>query len=232
MKIALATNAGGGQLRTCLGMEPFRRMISAVVTDRHGVNSDLAESHGISAGVVDAEGSEAFNEALFEWAEGSGIDTIISFGFTRLFSGAFLRKFSGRVYNSHFSLLPAFPGKRGSDWTTEEFPPREIFARALAYGVRFTGNTIHCVDESIDGGTPVIQSVLPIPYDLDRRRLRHDLFIQECKCLFQFVAWLKQERIVHEGRNVRVAEADFDAGHFSPALEEDWIESFTLPVPE
>ena len=227
IKIALATNAGGGQLDVCLSRPEFRNSICVVITDSRNKNLKVAGRFGVPATVLTGETGREFNDKLLHFASESELDAIISFGFTRLFGKRFLDEFSGKVYNSHFSLLPAFPGKRNSDWTTEHLGPRMIFERALLYGVRMIGNTIHQVDASIDGGTPVIQSCLPVPYEFEEKALRHRLFVQECQCLFQFVEWLKEGRVMHEGSRISVKDASFEQLDFSPSLEESWIRDFS-----
>jgi len=227
MKIALITNAGGGQLQTCLLEEKFRSRIQAVISDKADKNLEIAKSHGIQSLVARGETSSEFNEALSVLMDEYKFDALISFGFTRLFSAAFLASFKGTVFNSHFSLLPSFPGKRGADWTTNVLPPKAIFERAILYGARFIGNTIHIVDQSIDGGRPVMQSCLPVPYEYKKNELRHELFIQECRCLMQFALWLSDRRILISENEAVVANASFDQGWYSPALEEEWIKSFT-----
>ena len=229
MKIAVVTNAGGGQLDVCLSQPGFRDRIDAVISDSQNRALDIADRHGkqciIAAGQTKAE----FNAALSDQVQKHGFDALLSVGFTRLFSADFLNGFSGHVFNSHFSLLPAFPGKRGADWTTNVLPPRAIFERALLYGARFIGNTVHVVDASIDGGRPVMQSCLPVPYDIDRDELRHELFLQECRCLFQFIIWLAENRVAVTSERVVIAGAKFDDGQYSPALEEEWIKQFAFP---
>ena len=58
-------------------------------------------------------------------------------------------RFRGRILNIHPSLLPAFPGL-------------EAQRQALEYGVKFTGCTVHFVDENLDAGPIVAQAVVPI----------------------------------------------------------------------
>lgn len=229
MKIALITNAGGGQLQTCLAEEKFKSCIAAVISDKEDKNLEIARSHGIAAFIAKGETSADFNSALSALVDEHQFDALISFGFTRLFSASFLAAFKGTVFNSHFSLLPAFPGKRGADWTTNVLPPKAIFERALLYGARFVGNTVHVVDASIDGGRPVMQSCLPVPYDHQKNGIRHQLFIQECRCLMQFTLWLSDGRISISENEAVVADASFDSGWYSPALEEESIKNFTPP---
>jgi len=70
-------------------------------------------------------------------------------GFTRLLSADFVRAFPQRVLNIHPSLLPAFPGL-------------DAQRQALDHGVKFSGCTVHFVDEMLDAGPIVEQAVVPV----------------------------------------------------------------------
>ena len=74
---------------------------------------------------------------------------IVLAGWMSILTGAFLDRFPDRVINLHPSLLPAFPGMHAID-------------DALAWGVRFTGVTVHFAEEEVDGGPPILQEPVPV----------------------------------------------------------------------
>jgi phosphoribosylglycinamide formyltransferase-1 len=67
----------------------------------------------------------------------------------RLLSPLFIRAFRNRILNIHPALLPAFPGLH-------------VQQKALEAGVRYSGCTVHIVDEEMDHGAIVLQAVVPI----------------------------------------------------------------------
>ncbi|MEP6664292.1 MAG: phosphoribosylglycinamide formyltransferase [Verrucomicrobiota bacterium] len=77
------------------------------------------------------------------------VDLIVLAGFMRILKGEFLRVFANRVVNIHPSLLPAFPGL-------------ESWKQALDYGVKFTGCTVHFVDQGVDTGPIIAQQTVPV----------------------------------------------------------------------
>ena len=77
------------------------------------------------------------------------VDLVVLAGFMRILKGEFLRVFKDRVINIHPSLLPSFPGL-------------EAWKQALDYGVKFTGVTVHFVDQGIDTGPIIAQETVPI----------------------------------------------------------------------
>jgi phosphoribosylglycinamide formyltransferase-1 len=178
---------------------------------------------------MQSDDSGELSDEVLAFCMRNQIGYIISTGFTRLFSGRIIDAYVGRMLNTHFSILPAFPGRRNSDWTTTKHPARAIFERTLDFGARITGNTIHLIDRTIDGGAPVMQSSLIIPYDEDPSLTRHRLFIQECQCLMQMIIWIAEGRLVLRGKIPQIQDARFDSPCFAPALEEQWIIDFNPP---
>jgi phosphoribosylglycinamide formyltransferase-1 len=84
----------------------------------------------------------------------------------RLLSPAFVRAFPNRILNIHPSLLPAFPGL-------------EAQRQALEHGAKFSGCTVHFVDENLDAGPIILQATVPIedsdtPETLSARILREE----------------------------------------------------------
>jgi phosphoribosylglycinamide formyltransferase-1 len=81
------------------------------------------------------------------------VDLICLAGYMRLLSPWFIGEFKDRILNIHPSLLPAFPGL-------------DAQRQALEHGVKFTGCTVHLVDEELDHGPVVKQAVVPVlPFD-------------------------------------------------------------------
>jgi phosphoribosylglycinamide formyltransferase-1 len=77
------------------------------------------------------------------------VDLVVLAGFMRILKGDFLRAFAQRVINIHPALLPSFPGL-------------EAWKQALDYGVKFTGVTVHFVDQGIDTGPIIAQQTVPV----------------------------------------------------------------------
>ncbi len=77
------------------------------------------------------------------------VDLVVLAGFMRILKGEFLRAFAGRVVNIHPSLLPSFPGL-------------EAWKQALDHGVKFTGCTVHLVDQGVDSGPILAQQTVPV----------------------------------------------------------------------
>ena len=94
---------------------------------------------------LDERAETAYIKALQE----AKVDLIALAGFMRILKGGFLRAFPQRVVNIHPALLPAFPGL-------------EAWRQALEYGVKFTGATVHFVDQGVDTGPIIAQRTVPV----------------------------------------------------------------------
>jgi phosphoribosylglycinamide formyltransferase-1 len=111
----------------------------------------LAAERGIEAIAIERKGGKrvdheaAFIAVLREWR----IDLICLAGYMRVLSPVFIDAFRGRILNIHPSLLPSFPGL-------------DAQRQALEYGVKFTGCTVHYVDETLDAGPIIAQRVVPV----------------------------------------------------------------------
>jgi phosphoribosylglycinamide formyltransferase 1 len=111
----------------------------------------LAAERGIEAIAVERKGgTRADHEAaIIAILRDRRVDLICLAGYMRLLSPWFIDAFRGRILNIHPSLLPAFPGL-------------DAQRQALEHGVKFTGCTVHYVDETLDGGPIIAQRVVPV----------------------------------------------------------------------
>ena len=111
----------------------------------------LAAERGIKGLAVERKGGKREDHEatiigiLREWR----VDLICLAGYMRLLSPCFIEAFRGRILNIHPSLLPSFPGL-------------DAQRQALDHGVKFTGCTVHFVDETLDGGPIIAQRVVPV----------------------------------------------------------------------
>ncbi len=118
-----------------------------------------------------------------------GVTLVCLAGYLRLLTPGFVRAFPGRILNIHPSLLPAFPGL-------------DAQRQALRYGVRVTGCTVHFVDEELDHGVIVDQSVVPVLPGDDEGSLSARILEQEHRLYPRAVALVLGGRYRMEGRRL------------------------------
>lgn len=135
--------------------------IVLVVSSHEGVLAlDRAVRGGIPTAVVGMSGRERAERdtALADLVASAAPDLVVLAGWMSILTGAFLDRFPDRVINLHPSLLPAFPGLHAIE-------------QALAWGVRYTGVTVHFAEEVVDGGPPILQEPVAVMYGDDAQAL-------------------------------------------------------------
>ncbi len=196
--IAVLISGSGSNLQAILdaserGEIPCRvGMVVSNKADAYGLVR--AKNHGVPTEVVDhrAFGSrEEFDARLVEILRASGAELICLAGFMRVLTPVFVRAFPNRILNIHPALLPSFPGTHG---------PRQ----ALQYGVRFSGCTVHILDEGVDTGPVVVQAVVPVYDDDTEETLAARILKQEHRIYPIAIRLFFGGSLSVEGRRVRI----------------------------
>ncbi len=153
-----------------------------------------AAAAGVPTAVVEHRrhaGREDFERALTAELERAGVELVVLAGFMRVLSPFFVRRWAGRLVNIHPALLPSFPGVRAQ-------------RQAFDYGVRFTGCTVHFVDEGTDTGPIIVQAVVPVLPTDDEATLAARILSEEHRVYPQAIRWIVEGRVRIEGRVVHV----------------------------
>ena len=214
LRIVIVASAGGSVMDRLLNSSFFKSQIFSVVSDRSCPAIDKAQSHGVPTKINSKNNKKEFCDDLLVYLQDNKIDYVISF-FTKLFVGNLLNIYQDRILNMHPSLLPAFKGLKG-------------FESALRYGTRYVGTTIHFIDDSMDEGKIILQSIYPVNPGQSENSLRHRIFGHQCKSLLQVVKWLSEGRIHIKGNYVVISGGKYIDFEFSPNL--DFTEAKTLTI--
>jgi phosphoribosylglycinamide formyltransferase 1 len=165
----------------------------AVVISNTAEAGGLAKAHerGIATMVLDHHGKkrEEHDRAMAEELRKHQVDLICLAGYMRLLSPWFIREFSQRILNIHPSLLPAFPGLGAQQ-------------QAFDYGVKVSGCTVHFVDEELDHGAIVKQSVVPVLIDDTADSLSARILAEEHKIYAEAVNLVLAGKLRIDGRKV------------------------------
>ena len=155
---------------------------------------ERAAAHGIETLVLDhrqSGGREDHDRRLVAALEERRVDLVCLAGYMRLLSEGFLRAFTGRALNVHPALLPAFPGL-------------DVQRKALEYGGRFSGATVHLVDSGVDTGPIVLQAVVPVEPDDTPASLAGRILAEEHRIYTEAIRLFFEDRLRVEGRRVRI----------------------------
>ena len=111
-------------------------------------------------------------------------------GFMRIISPQFIRKYKNKILNMHPALLPAFPGLNAQK-------------QAIEYGAKYSGCTVHFVDDGVDTGPIIIQSVVKINKNDTEETLAKKILKQEHKIYPEAVRLLAEKKIRVYGRRIK-----------------------------
>ena len=170
--------------------------ISLVVSNRETAQGvEKARARGIEARVIPSKGleREAYDRLVVAALQEKGVDLVCLAGYMRLLSPYFVEQFPQRILNIHPSLLPAFPGLE---------PQRQ----ALEHGAKFSGCTVHFVDENLDAGPIVLQAVVPIEDGDTPDTLADRILREEHRIYTEAVRIVLEGRWRMQGRRVLVSQ--------------------------
>jgi len=166
--------------------------IALVVSNREGAAGiERARARGIAARAIPSKGleREAYDRQVAAALVEARVDLVCLAGYMRLLSPYFVAQFAGRILNIHPSLLPAFPGL-------------EAQRQALEHGVKWSGCTVHFVDERLDAGPIVMQAVVAVRDDDTVESLSARILAEEHRIYTEAVAMVLAGEYRIEGRRV------------------------------
>jgi phosphoribosylglycinamide formyltransferase-1 len=135
-----------------------------------------------------------FDRALARELEDRQVNLVCLAGYMRILGPEFIGKFEEKIINIHPSLLPAFPGL-------------DVQQKAIDYGVRFSGCTVHFVNEEVDGGPIILQAVVPVHQSDDAETLAERILIQEHLIYPRAIQMIAENRLHIENRKVSFKES-------------------------
>jgi len=150
---------------------------------------------------------QSFDHEVVAALKEADVELVVLAGFMRIISEVFVDAFPHKIVNIHPALLPAFPGLH-------------VQKKALEYGARFAGCTVHFVDAGVDTGPIIIQAVVPVLDDDTEETLSARILEQEHQVYPKAIQLIAEGRVMVEGRRVRItAAADQIAALVNPSLE-------------
>ncbi len=208
----------GGRLRKFLAQatEEEKRQIALVVSDNvlPDETEEIIQRSGIRhctfdykelTGSSNKEKNMELSNLMLESFESGKIDYCFCFG-CHILTGDLIEKYRHRMLNFHSSLLPMFPGVNAID-------------KAVESGTVFLlGNTVHFIDETVDGGPIIMQSVIPVRA-FEESGGDYDVVLDlQIEMIQKLMALLNEDRIVVEERKVRIIGADYQKGYVFPGI--------------
>ena len=206
-RIGVLVSGGGTNLQALIDAasrgELASGTISVVISSKSGAFAlERAQKAGIEGVCVDRKAFSdraAFEAALSQELTERKIDVLVLAGFMLVLSDQFIRQYPDRIVNVHPALIPSFCG--------DGFYGLRVHERALEYGVKVTGATVHFVNEVTDGGAIILQKAVEIPEGIDAEALQQKVMVEaEHILLPRAVELLCAGRLERVGRRVLIHE--------------------------
>ena len=194
LKVAVLVSGGGSNLQSILdyGEETFK--VEMVIGSKEGIYGlERAKNAGIPSYVVSKKeyGNETSNKIL-ELVKGK-VDLIVLAGYLSILDGEILKEFKDRIINIHPSLIPSFCG--------DKMYGMHVHNAVRASGVRFTGCTVHFVNEEVDGGAIILQEVVPVYFEDNAEDIQKRVLVEEHKLLPKAIDLISRGKIeIIDGR--------------------------------
>jgi len=166
--------------------------IAIVISNREGAPGiERARQRGLETRVIPSKGleREVYDRQVVAVLQEKQVDLVCLAGFMRLLSPYFVATYRNRILNIHPALLPAFPGL-------------EAQRQALEYGVKWSGCTVHLVDENLDAGPIIVQAVVPVQDADTEETLAGRILKEEHRIYSEAVRIVLEGRFRIEGRRV------------------------------
>ncbi|NLK07083.1 MAG: phosphoribosylglycinamide formyltransferase [Firmicutes bacterium] len=195
-RLAVLVSGRGSNLQALIDAVHQKKLNASIVS----VISDRTNAYGLQRAQIAGIPTKVFPwlkggcredyfQQIADYLEDLQIDLVVLAGFMRVLSPNIVAQFPNRIINIHPSLLPAFPGLNAQ-------------RQALEYGVKFTGCTVHFVDEGVDSGPILVQKVVPIQPDDTEETLAKRILDEEHIALPEAVELALTDNWRIQGRRV------------------------------
>jgi len=199
-KIAVLVSGGGTDLQSIIDAVEngyLNCKIEMVISSKEGAFAiERAKKHGIDYHVISKKefGKEQSNKIL-ELTKGK-VDLIVLAGYLSILDGELLNHFSNKIINIHPSLIPSFcgPGMYGL----------KVHEKAIEKGVKYSGCTVHFVNNEVDGGAIILQEVVPVNFEDSAEDLQKRILEKEHILLPKAIKLISENKVKIIDRKVKI----------------------------
>lgn len=209
LRVAVLASGRGSNLQAIIDAieaERVQAQIVAVISNKKDAGAlERARKHGLKDVFVDPKpfagqphSREIYDRALLEVLQQHEVDLVLLAGYMKIVTAVLVNAYVNRMMNIHPSLLPSFPGL-------------DVQKKAIDWGCKLAGCTVHFVTEGVDEGPIIIQAAVPILNEDTPETLAARILVQEHKIYPRAVQLFSEGRLRVEGRRVFIDSAKADA---------------------
>lgn len=202
LRVAVLVSGRGSNLQAIIDAIEAKQVQAAIVAvisnKKDAVALERARNHGIKDIFVDPkpfagqpDSREAYDRALLALLQELDVELVLLAGYMKIVTGVLVNAYANRMMNIHPSLLPSFPGL-------------DVQKKAIEWGCKLAGCTVHFVTEGVDEGPIIIQAAVPILDDDSSETLAARILVQEHKLYPRAVQLFAEGRLRIDGRRVLI----------------------------
>lgn len=208
LRVAVLASGRGSNLQAIIdAIEAGRvqaRIVAVISNKKDAAALERARKHGLPDMFVDPkpfagrpDSREAYDRALLDILQQHEVELVLLAGYMKIVTAFLVNAYANRMMNIHPSLLPSFPGL-------------DVQKKAIDWGCKLAGCTVHFVTEGVDEGPIIIQAAVPILDNDTPETLAARILVQEHKIYPRAVQLFAEGRLRVEGRRVLVDAAKPD----------------------
>ena len=188
LKIAVLVSGGGSNLQSILDYSSDTFKVEMVIGSKEGIYGlERAKNADVPSYVVSKkEYGNKVNDKILQLTKGK-VDLIVLAGYLSILDGSLLKEFKDRIINIHPSLIPSFCG--------DKMYGIHVHNAVRKSGVKYTGCTVHFVNEEVDGGAIIDQAVVPVYFDDSAEDIQKRVLIEEHKLLPRAIDLISKDKI-------------------------------------
>lgn len=205
LRVAVLASGRGSNLQSVIDAieagQVQARIVAVISNKKDAVALERARKHGLADIFVDPkpfagrpDSRETYDRSLLEILQQHDVELVLLAGYMKIVTAVLVNAYANRMMNIHPSLLPSFPGL-------------DVQKKAIDWGCKLAGCTVHFVTEGVDEGPIIIQAAVPVLDDDTPETLAARILMQEHKIYPRAVQLFAERRLRVDGRRVLIEDA-------------------------
>lgn len=208
LRVAVLASGRGSNLQAIIDAieagQIQARIVAVISNKKDAIALERARKHGLKDRFVDPklfagrpDSREAYDRALLEVLQEHDVELVLLAGYMKIVTAVLVNAYVNRMMNIHPSLLPSFPGL-------------DVQKKAIDWGCKLAGCTVHFVTEGVDEGPIIIQAAVPVLDADSSETLAARILVQEHRIYPRAVQLFADGRLRVDGRRVLIDNAKPD----------------------